>query len=199
MQLAYAEVGGRGDRSPLVLLHGLFGNHGNFQAVARALVRRGSGKVRPWGRVEAAAPRGGWSRAGSAWGWGDTVPLPRQVLTLDARNHGGSPHSPLMTYEAMSLDVQHLLTHLGITKCILLGHSMGGKTAMTLALQRVGRRRAPGGWWGGLVGGRVLLEREAVGGGWHLWGLFTGVSLAHSPTGAGFSPPWSGVLSRSEL
>ncbi|XP_030330665.1 protein ABHD11 isoform X3 [Strigops habroptila] len=41
-----------------------------------------------------------------------------------------------MTYEAMSLDVQHLLTGLGITKCILLGHSMGGKTAMTLALQR---------------------------------------------------------------
>ncbi|NXP76239.1 ABHDB protein, partial [Ramphastos sulfuratus] len=59
-----------------------------------------------------------------------------KVLTVDARNHGSSPHSPLMTYEAMSLDVQHLLTHLGITKCILLGHSMGGKTAMTLALQR---------------------------------------------------------------
>ncbi|XP_074889434.1 sn-1-specific diacylglycerol lipase ABHD11 isoform X3 [Buteo buteo] len=63
-------------------------------------------------------------------------PLRGDVLTLDARNHGGSPHSPLMTYEAMSLDVQHLLTRLGITKCILLGHSMGGKTAMTLALQR---------------------------------------------------------------
>ncbi|KFV67382.1 Alpha/beta hydrolase domain-containing protein 11, partial [Dryobates pubescens] len=59
-----------------------------------------------------------------------------QVLTMDARNHGSSPHSPLMTYEAMSLDVQHLLTRLGITKCIVLGHSMGGKTAMTLALQR---------------------------------------------------------------
>ncbi|KAM9370546.1 sn-1-specific diacylglycerol lipase ABHD11 isoform 2-T2 [Phaethornis superciliosus] len=41
-----------------------------------------------------------------------------------------------MTYEAMSMDVQHLLTRLGITKCILLGHSMGGKTAMTLALRQ---------------------------------------------------------------
>ncbi|XP_016158409.1 PREDICTED: protein ABHD11 isoform X1 [Ficedula albicollis] len=60
----------------------------------------------------------------------------RQVLTVDARNHGSSPHSPMMTYEAMSLDVQHLLSRLGITKCILVGHSMGGKTAMTLALQR---------------------------------------------------------------
>ncbi|OWK52481.1 Claudin-3 [Lonchura striata] len=58
------------------------------------------------------------------------------VLTVDARNHGSSPHSPVMTYEAMSLDVQHLLSRLGITKCILVGHSMGGKTAMTLALQR---------------------------------------------------------------
>uniref|UniRef100_A0A803YBU2 sn-1-specific diacylglycerol lipase ABHD11 n=1 Tax=Meleagris gallopavo TaxID=9103 RepID=A0A803YBU2_MELGA len=62
--------------------------------------------------------------------------LAGQVLTLDARNHGSSPHSPLMTYEAMSLDVQHLLTQLGIHKCILVGHSMGGKTAMVLALQR---------------------------------------------------------------
>ncbi|KAM9614500.1 sn-1-specific diacylglycerol lipase ABHD11 isoform 2-T2 [Morphnus guianensis] len=42
--LVHAEVGGRGDRPPLLLLHGLFGSHGNFQAVARALVRRGSGK-----------------------------------------------------------------------------------------------------------------------------------------------------------
>ncbi|XP_061868419.1 protein ABHD11 [Colius striatus] len=100
--LVYAEVEGRGDRPPLVLLHGLFGSHGNFQSVAKALARRGSGKV----------------------------------LTVDARNHGSSPHSSLMTYEAMSLDVQNLLSRLGITKCILLGHSMGGKTAMTLALQQ---------------------------------------------------------------
>lgn len=76
--------------------------------------------------------------------------LPRQVLTLDARNHGSSPHSPLMTYEAMSLDVQHLLARLGISKCILLGHSMGGKTAMALALQRVSSR----GRWGERAWGR---------------------------------------------
>lgn len=79
--------------------------------------------------------------------------LPRQVLTLDARNHGGSPHSPVMTYEAMSLDVQQLLARLGIRKCIVLGHSMGGKTAMALALQRVGGRPGPAAG-GGRVGGR---------------------------------------------
>uniref|UniRef100_A0A674J518 sn-1-specific diacylglycerol lipase ABHD11 n=1 Tax=Terrapene triunguis TaxID=2587831 RepID=A0A674J518_9SAUR len=61
----------------------------------------------------------------------------RKVLTVDARNHGESPHSPTMSYEAMSLDVQRLLRRLHIPKCVLVGHSMGGKTAMTLALQRV--------------------------------------------------------------
>ena len=85
--------------------------------------------------------------------------LPGQVLMPDARNHGSSPGSPLMTYEAMSLDVQHLLDRLGITKCIVLGHSMGGKTAMTLALQRVGRRGAPG-----AGGGSGLEVAPGVGG-----------------------------------
>ncbi|KAM6338362.1 sn-1-specific diacylglycerol lipase ABHD11 isoform 2-T3 [Alca torda] len=43
--LAHAVLGGRGDRPPLVLLHGLFGSRGNFQTVAKALVRGGSGKA----------------------------------------------------------------------------------------------------------------------------------------------------------
>uniref|UniRef100_A0A8D0BX76 sn-1-specific diacylglycerol lipase ABHD11 n=1 Tax=Salvator merianae TaxID=96440 RepID=A0A8D0BX76_SALMN len=60
----------------------------------------------------------------------------RKVLTVDARNHGESPHSPLMTYEAMSADVHLLLRQLRLSKCVLIGHSMGGKTAMVLALQQ---------------------------------------------------------------
>lgn len=108
---------------------------------------------------------------------GDTLPLPRQVLTVDARNHGSSPHSPVMTYEAMSLDVQHLLSRLGITKCILVGHSMGGKTAMTLALQRVSRH---GGGSGVTSSGS---SRGAVGRGWYLLRLYPMASLAPSSTG----------------
>ncbi|XP_066189223.1 sn-1-specific diacylglycerol lipase ABHD11 isoform X3 [Sylvia atricapilla] len=42
--LAHVEVEGHRDRPPLVLLHGLFGSHGNFQTVAKTLVRHGSGK-----------------------------------------------------------------------------------------------------------------------------------------------------------
>ncbi|XP_069800997.1 sn-1-specific diacylglycerol lipase ABHD11 [Dendropsophus ebraccatus] len=59
----------------------------------------------------------------------------RTVLTLDARNHGSSPHCDTITYPAMSADVCHLLQQLNIDRCVLIGHSMGGKTAMTVALQ----------------------------------------------------------------
>ncbi|KAK7925374.1 hypothetical protein WMY93_007684 [Mugilogobius chulae] len=58
----------------------------------------------------------------------------RKVLTVDARNHGTSPHSPQLTYEAMSADLKLLLSQLRIDRCVLIGHSMGGKTAMTTAL-----------------------------------------------------------------
>ncbi|XP_027718339.1 protein ABHD11-like [Vombatus ursinus] len=60
----------------------------------------------------------------------------RKVLIVDARNHGESPHSPDSSYEAMTADVEALLPQLGLTPCVLIGHSMGGKTAMMLALQR---------------------------------------------------------------
>nr|XP_045000548.1 protein ABHD11 isoform X2 [Jaculus jaculus] len=60
----------------------------------------------------------------------------RRVLTVDARNHGDSPHSPDASYEAMSQDLQNLLPQLGLVPCVLVGHSMGGKTAMLLALQK---------------------------------------------------------------
>ncbi|KAM6156731.1 sn-1-specific diacylglycerol lipase ABHD11 [Erethizon dorsatum] len=60
----------------------------------------------------------------------------RRVLTIDARNHGNSPHSPDVSYEAMSQDLQDLLPRLGLAPCVLIGHSMGGKTGMLLALQR---------------------------------------------------------------
>lgn len=65
-----------------------------------------------------------------------------QVISPDLRNHGRSPHSPEMDYPSMAEDVAQLMAHLAIDKCPLLGHSMGGKVAMQLALsqpQRVSR------------------------------------------------------------
>ncbi|MBU0654674.1 MAG: alpha/beta fold hydrolase [Gammaproteobacteria bacterium] len=59
----------------------------------------------------------------------------RTVLALDLRNHGGSPHVEGMSYRAMVADVVEVLDSQGITTCDLMGHSMGGKVAMALALQ----------------------------------------------------------------
>ncbi len=56
------------------------------------------------------------------------------VLTLDLRNHGDSPHVKGMSYRAMSEDVLEVATDAGIKTFNLLGHSMGGKVAMHLAL-----------------------------------------------------------------
>ncbi|WP_017430396.1 alpha/beta fold hydrolase [Vreelandella jeotgali] len=57
----------------------------------------------------------------------------RRVVAVDLRNHGRSPHAEGMSYTAMSRDVLALLDRLGIQRAHLLGHSMGGKIAMTLA------------------------------------------------------------------
>ena len=60
-----------------------------------------------------------------------------QVITVDARNHGESPHTEEMTYEAMAGDVERLLEDLGIDEASLVGHSMGGRAMMALALMKV--------------------------------------------------------------
>ena len=57
-----------------------------------------------------------------------------RVITLDLRNHGASPWAPRMDYRALAADVIETLYALGHRHFALLGHSMGGKAAMTLAL-----------------------------------------------------------------
>jgi len=59
-----------------------------------------------------------------------------QVITVDVRNHGQSPHLRGMSYEEMSDDVFALLDHLGIPQIKLIGHSMGGKIAMRMAFRQ---------------------------------------------------------------
>ncbi len=55
------------------------------------------------------------------------------VFALDARNHGKSPHAPEMTYEVMMNDIIAWMDAQGLARATVVGHSMGGKTAMLLA------------------------------------------------------------------
>jgi pimeloyl-ACP methyl ester carboxylesterase len=56
------------------------------------------------------------------------------VYVLDLRNHGQSPHSDEMDYPLMAGDVAEFLAVQGLPDALILGHSMGGKVAMQLAL-----------------------------------------------------------------
>ncbi|MBD2770220.1 alpha/beta fold hydrolase [Hymenobacter sp. BT664] len=58
-----------------------------------------------------------------------------RVVSVDLRNHGRSFHSPEHSYSLMVEDVLALFNHLQLgSDLTLLGHSMGGKVAMRLAL-----------------------------------------------------------------
>jgi esterase len=56
------------------------------------------------------------------------------VFAVDQRNHGRSPHDPGMNHKVMAEDLQEFMQQQWIHKAFVLGHSMGGKTAMQLAL-----------------------------------------------------------------
>ncbi len=55
------------------------------------------------------------------------------VISVDLRNHGLSFHSETMNYTAMAEDLNQLLDALNISSTVVIGHSMGGKAAMSLA------------------------------------------------------------------
>ena len=69
------------------------------------------------------------------WNW-HARELAREfrVFPLDLRNHGDSPHSDSMSYPVMANDILEFLDTQELSSAHLLGHSMGGKVAMQLAL-----------------------------------------------------------------
>lgn len=90
-------------KSPIVLLHGLFGSKANNRTVAKRL----------------------------------SSELARQVVCLDLRNFGQSPHINRLDYPSLAADVEKFIDDAKFPqKPILLGHSMGAKTVMAIALRR---------------------------------------------------------------
>ena len=79
---------------------------------------------------------------GAAQNWGAVqkrlATAGRRVVALDLRNHGASPWAETMDYPAMAADVAETLADLGAPRAAVIGHSMGGKVAMALALSHPG-------------------------------------------------------------
>ncbi len=75
---------------------------------------------------------------GSSDNWisiGRSLAETRKVYLVDQRNHGESPHSEVFNYEVMVADLKELIDDLSIDHFDLIGHSLGGKTAMLFATQ----------------------------------------------------------------
>jgi 2-succinyl-6-hydroxy-2,4-cyclohexadiene-1-carboxylate synthase len=78
---------------------------------------------------------------GNSRNWALTVPAVRdqfRTISVDLRGHGLSakPESEdEYTYPLMAGDVKGLLDHLGIDRCYVVGHSMGGRIAQHLILE----------------------------------------------------------------
>ena len=75
---------------------------------------------------------------GSARNWGviaKRLSDRRRVIAVDQRNHGQSPRTETQSYDDMAADLAEVIASLR-GRADVLGHSMGGKAAMVLALTR---------------------------------------------------------------
>lgn len=61
-----------------------------------------------------------------------------QAHLIDQRNHGNSFHSDEFNYGVLAEDVYRYCTQYQLVNITVIGHSMGGKTAMTLAMKHPG-------------------------------------------------------------
>lgn len=64
---------------------------------------------------------------------GNTFSKDFQVHLIDQRNHGRSFHSEAFNYELLAEDLYNYIQHYNLKEIALIGHSMGGKTAMLFA------------------------------------------------------------------
>lgn len=69
-----------------------------------------------------------WQSLGRKWAQDFEVHL------LDMRNHGKSPHAEEFSYELMSEDLLEYMDDRQMDKAFIIGHSMGGKTAMLFSV-----------------------------------------------------------------
>jgi esterase len=58
-----------------------------------------------------------------------------EVFIPDQRNHGNSPHHPSHDYNVMSDDLNEFFIQHNLNRAVILGHSMGGKTALAFGFK----------------------------------------------------------------
>lgn len=75
---------------------------------------------------------------GSGENWmsvGNALQESFRLYLVDQRNHGDSPHTDTFSYPELAEDIYQFVRHHSLGKVSLIGHSMGGKTAMEVSLE----------------------------------------------------------------
>ncbi len=75
---------------------------------------------------------------GSSDNWysiGKQLSVNHEVYIVDQRNHGQSPHHTIHSYIALSDDLHEFMIQHNIFRPVIMGHSMGGRTAMFFAVR----------------------------------------------------------------
>jgi esterase len=62
-----------------------------------------------------------------------------RVISVDLRNHGDSPHDSVFDMATMAEDILYLMDILSLPTAFIVGHSLGGKVGMQLALSHSDR------------------------------------------------------------
>tara|TARA_Y100000385_G_scaffold287755_1_gene352678 strand:- start:3471 stop:4235 length:765 start_codon:yes stop_codon:yes gene_type:complete len=62
-----------------------------------------------------------------------------RVISVDLRNHGDSPHDSVFDMATMAEDILYLMDILSLPTAFIVGHSLGGKVGMQLALSHADR------------------------------------------------------------
>ncbi|KAI8633135.1 alpha beta hydrolase fold family [Xylariaceae sp. FL1651] len=129
--------------APIIFMHGLFGSKKNNRSVSngpecevRATLAPESGTGESERRKNKKNKKKRRSLLTCFRVSPSQSPGARPQETCDLRNHGESPHVPRHDYVAMADDVAGFISEHGLKEPTLIGHSMGAKTALTLALDQ---------------------------------------------------------------
>ncbi len=111
--------------TPIIIQHGLLGSRKNWASLSKAIHSKTGRKVNFTSLLYI------------------LIFIKRhylQVVVPDARNHGDSPHCNKLDYEVLSQDIIQLMEDLNIPKATMVGHSMGGRAMMSVALTKVHKK-----------------------------------------------------------